>query len=221
MNEYEYEPVRGLPEQLPAGEYIVWQGEPQWRLMAQRVFHTRALSIYFSLLIVLHSGSQLMAGAALDSMLLNIGWQLGLAATTLGILTLMAYLYARSTVYTLTNHRLVIRFGVAVPMMINIPLDTVESAALRDLGNDYGDLVLTPLPGVKMSYWALWPNARPWHYSRVKPMLRCIPAAQSVANSLASLVAPGGADRSRNEGNKQKAEPDHNLLQPQRAPVLS
>lgn len=193
MNEYEYEPVRGLPEALPEGEHIIWQGEPLWRLMARRVFHTRTLGIYFGSLIALHFGSQMLSGASVDVALLSASWQLGLAAVTLGILTLMACLYARSTVYTLTNRRLVIRFGVAVPMMINIPLDTVESAALRELDESSGEIALTLIPGTKMSYWALWPNARPWHYSRVKPMLRCIPQAQSVAASLAAIVAPDGA----------------------------
>jgi hypothetical protein len=192
MNEYEHEPVRGLPETLPAGENIVWQGEPRWQAMAARVFHTRMLALYFGLLIALHFGSRLLAGDALEAALASASWQLGLAGATLGILSLMAYLYARSTVYTLTNRRLVIRFGVAIPMMINIPLDTVESASLRDLGNGTGEIALTLLPGFKASYWALWPNARPWHYSRVKPMLRCIPQAESVAASLAAIVARDG-----------------------------
>jgi len=194
MNEYEYEPVRGLPEKLPEGEKIVWQGEPLWRVMAGRVFHTRILGFYFSLLIALHFGSRILSGDGMDAALFSASWQLGLAGATLGILSLMAYLYARSTVYTLTNRRLVIRFGVAVPMMINVPLDTVESAALRELGNGIGEIALTLIPGVKVSYWALWPNARPWHYSSVKPMIRCIGQAQSVAARLAEIVETTAQD---------------------------
>ena len=188
MNEYEYEPIRGLPEKLPEGERIVWQGEPRWQVMAGQVFHTRILGFYFSLLIALHFGSRMLNGDGLDTALLSASWQLGLAAATLAILSLMGYLYARSTVYTLTNRRLVIRFGVAVPMMINVPLDTVESAALRELDNGDGEIALTLIPGAKVSYWALWPNARPWHFSSVKPMLRCIAQARSVASRLAETV---------------------------------
>ncbi len=212
MNEYEYEPVRGLPEQLPPGESIVWQGEPQWRVMAQRVFHTRTLSIYFVLLILLHFGSLLLAGATLGSALVSVSWQLGLAGATIAILSLMACLYARSTVYTLTDRRLVLRFGVAVPMMINIPLDSVESAALREFGDGSGDIALTPVPGTRISYWALWPNARPWHFSRVKPMLRCVPQAQSVAARLAGLVAPDGVETAREISSLPVARPSRSRV---------
>jgi hypothetical protein len=38
MNEYENEPVRGLPETLPPGETLLWQGEPDWLSMARRTF---------------------------------------------------------------------------------------------------------------------------------------------------------------------------------------
>lgn len=216
MNEYEYEPVRGLPESLPEGEHIVWQGEPVWRVMAGRVFHTRILGFYFALLIALHFGSRMLSGDGLDAALFSASWQLGLAGATLAILSLMAYLYARSTVYTLTNRRLVIRFGVAVPMMINIPLDTVESAAQRELGNGIGEIVLTLMPGAKVSYWALWPNARPWHYSSVKPMMRCIPQVQDVATRLAGIVdiaSPEPAGRTGNTATVHALKPVSTPLQ--------
>ena len=38
MSEYENEPIRGLPGLLPKGEYIVWQGSPDWRGLARRFF---------------------------------------------------------------------------------------------------------------------------------------------------------------------------------------
>ena len=47
------EPLRGLPEPLPAGERILWQGAPDWRALAVDVFHVRAVWIYGALLIAL------------------------------------------------------------------------------------------------------------------------------------------------------------------------
>mgnify|MGYP001823060630 CR=1 FL=1 len=189
MNEYEHEPVRGLPEYLPEGETLLWQGEPRWRSLALRVFHVRTIGLYFALLIAIHLASQLLQGVQAGAALLGAGWQLGLGALALGILSLMAYLYARATIYTLTDRRLVMRIGVAVPMMINIPWETIESADLRDFGDGTGDIALTPVPGKRLSWWALWPNVRPWRYARVQPMLRGIPDAQEVARLLAGAVA--------------------------------
>ena len=51
LNEYETEPVRGLPERLPAGETILWQGAPRWGALARRAFHVRKIALYFAILL--------------------------------------------------------------------------------------------------------------------------------------------------------------------------
>ncbi|MBY0520752.1 MAG: PH domain-containing protein, partial [Sphingomonas sp.] len=47
MTEYETEPVPGLPGLLPKGETIIWQGSPNWRVLARTAFHTGAVTAYF------------------------------------------------------------------------------------------------------------------------------------------------------------------------------
>jgi hypothetical protein len=213
MNEYEHEPVRGLPEYLPEGETLLWQGQPGWRPLALRVFHVRSVGLYFALLIAIHLASRLLQGEPAGAALLGAGWQLGLGALTLGILSLLAYLYARATIYTLTDRRLVMRIGVAVPMMINIPWETIESADLREFGDGAGDIALTPVPGKRLSWWALWPNVRPWRYARVQPMLRGIADAREVAGLLARTVAataPGEGSAVRPQGRpRANSAPSH------------
>lgn len=193
VGEYEHEPVRGLPEYLPEGEKQVWQGAPDWLVMARQVFHVRTVAIYFALLIAVHMASQLSGGAALGSVLLGSGWQLGLGLAAICILLVLARAYAGTTVYTLTNKRLVIRSGVAMPMMVNIPLELVISADLRAFSDGSGDIVLTLDQQRKPSYLLLWPNVRPWHFSQVKPALRSISDVRAVAESLATVVAESEA----------------------------
>jgi hypothetical protein len=194
MNEYEYEPVRGLPEQLPAGEHLVWQGEPEWRALARRAFHVRKVMLYFGLLIAWYVATHSAEGIGTGFTVTGVLWTLAMGTLALGILYLLAYIYARTTVYTLTNRRLVLRFGVALPMMINLPLEKLEAADLVEYGRGTGDIALTLAPGERISYWALWPNARPWHWSRVKPMLRALPAAAEAAELLAREVCAAAAD---------------------------
>ena len=47
MSEHDFEPIRGLPGPLPEGETILWQGAPDWRVLAVQAFHVRAVAIYF------------------------------------------------------------------------------------------------------------------------------------------------------------------------------
>jgi hypothetical protein len=60
--EYDYEPVRGLPERLPAGETMLWQGAPAWKSIALRAMHIRGTAIYFAVLLAWYLESKVTSG---------------------------------------------------------------------------------------------------------------------------------------------------------------
>ena len=66
-HEHEIEPQFGLPERLPSGEVLVWQGSPDVRALANSAFHFKKLVAYFALLAlacawpVIQSGFEPMA----------------------------------------------------------------------------------------------------------------------------------------------------------------
>ena len=47
-HEHEFEAAHGLPEPLPRGEHILWQGSPDWRTLAVQVMHVRTQAFYFA-----------------------------------------------------------------------------------------------------------------------------------------------------------------------------
>ncbi|MDP5053071.1 MAG: PH domain-containing protein, partial [Congregibacter sp.] len=98
VGEYEDEPLRGLPEYLPPDETLIWQGEPDFKVMARRVFHVRAVSLYFAALILVHLAFQASGEATLTEVLLGSSWMVGLGILAIGILSLLAFAYARTTV---------------------------------------------------------------------------------------------------------------------------
>jgi hypothetical protein len=173
MSEYEIEPVPGLPEPLPEGEHILWQGAPRWWRFACSVFHVRMLALYFALLMVWRGGTALADGQSLTESALAGLWLAQLGAVAIGVLLLMAWLYSRTTIYTVTNRRLVLRFGIALPVVVNLPVHKVQSLT----------------PGEQMSYLLMWPNVRPWQLGRPRPMLRAIPDAARAADILSAALA--------------------------------
>jgi hypothetical protein len=188
-DDFAFEPIRGLPENLPSGERLIWQGAPSGSALARRAFHVRGLSVYFGLLLVWQASAALMDGKRLAEAAVAAGWLVGLASVALGLMVGLAFLYARTTVYSLTDRRLVIRFGIAIPMSINIPFSLIESAAAKLQGDGTADLPLRLRPGERISYLVLWPNVRPWRFSRPEPMLRAVPDGAQVAELLASALA--------------------------------
>ena len=188
MIEYEYEPIPGLPGELPEGEHVLWQATPSWESLAKRVFQVYTLSLYFILLIVAHLIFRVMDGAPASMITGTLAWQGGLAVAVIALLALLAQLYAKGTLYTLTNRRLVIRSGVALPMIINLPLSKVESAGLRRLRDGTGDITFLPAPDTKVYWMMLWPHVRPFHFKRVQPLLRGVEDPDAVARLLVNVI---------------------------------
>ncbi len=185
MREHEREPIKGLPEELPPGEFMVWQGEPRWQALARRAFHVDTLAIYFTLLIAVHAVFLMMDGEGGTGILAAMSWQIPLSLTGIGLMALAGKLYARGTVYTLTNRRLVIRSGVVTPMMVNLPLEGMASAAVRYCSDGTGDVVLHVKPGTRqLFYTLLWPHVRPWHFKPVQPLLRAIERPDELVRAL-------------------------------------
>jgi hypothetical protein len=194
-DDYHVEPVPGLPENLPPGEYILWQGAPRWWDLAQRVFHIRAVGCYFALLVLARSWMKLQEGGP-HLALLSLLSLLPLALIGLGLLALLAWLSGRTTLYTLTNRRVVFRIGIALPMAINIPFSAIASAGLRLGAGGTGDIVLTLNGGTRIAYSNLWPHVRPWRFKAPEPLLRTIGDAEAVASLLSAALrgeAPAAA----------------------------
>ncbi len=185
MSEYANEPVRGLPGHLPDGEYIVWQGSPAWLPLARRAFHTHLVAGYFAVLVA-WSGLTALTGQA-RTLLPGIGVTFAVGVAAVGLLGLLAYLAARATVYTITNRRVVLRFGIALPKCVNLPFGQIAAAGLKVHADGSGDLPLT-VKTTRLGYLHLWPNVRPWRVNAPEPMLRALAEPAMVAALLAEAV---------------------------------
>jgi hypothetical protein len=188
LSEHEFEPVPGLPEKLPAGEFIRWQGRPDWRDLAISAMHVRKLCVYFAALLLLRVVLLLREGLPVADIVTSTLILGCLASVALGLLSLMAWLMARASLYTLTNRRLVIRSGVALPMTVNLPFSRIISADLRQRSRGFGDISLTLSADSQASWVVLWPHVRPWYVGRVQPMLRALPESESVAGVLGEAL---------------------------------
>lgn len=180
MTEYDHEPIRGLPGDLPAGEEILWQGSPEWRTFARSALYSRFIAGYFAVLAIAGIASGSMFGAV-TSVVAGV--------IVHALLALFAVLVGRTTVYTITNRRVVLRIGIALNKCINLPLAQIASANMRPQPAGHGDIALTLLGKHSLGYAVLWPHARPMHLAKPQPMLRALPDAAQVAGILARACA--------------------------------
>ncbi len=182
--EHEFEAQYGLPERLPSTEHIVWQGAPNWKAMARHVFHVDKVALYFAAMLLWRFAAAMNDGASLAEALATLTWLVPLCTLAVGLLMLLGWLSARTTAYTLTNRRVVMRIGIVLTVTYNLPLRCIESADLRAGANGPGDITLALEPATRIAWLQLWPHVRPWRVNRTQPMLRGLDAAAEVAGLL-------------------------------------
>lgn len=199
--------AHGDPMGTPApDEKVLWKGRPTLGLLARTAFHTRTLGLYFAALIVI----ALVTGNANAASVAAV-----LGTALIALLYLLAWLSARSTLYILTDVRLIMRIGIAIETRVNIPLKQIKAAHLRARGTDHGDIALELGGDRLLGTLLLWPHVRPWHYAHPQPMLRSVPDAATLARLIADVRAHYGAiDRNLTEIKVSASADSHQGAQP-------
>ncbi len=173
--------AHGDPMGTPAdNERVLWKGQPNQAILARTAFHTRTVGLYFVALIAISLAFGNVNSAVVCAVL-------GFAGVA--VLQGLAWLSARSTVYILTDTRLIMRIGMAIETRINVPLKHIGAAHLKERGNGHGDIAVELNGDRLLGYLLLWPHARPFRIGRPQPMLRAVPEAQKVAHILAEACA--------------------------------
>jgi hypothetical protein len=178
-----------LPGPLPEGERVLWQGRPDCHVLARRGFHIRKLAAYLAVLLGWYIATILAAHEPAREAAISCLRMTCVAATPVLLVWLYCWISSRATTYTITNRRVVMRVGLAVPMTINLPYAKVDGAGLRCWADGFGNIALTMNEVGKITYFVLWPHAVPWRMKHPQPALRCVPDAARVAQVLARALA--------------------------------
>ena len=182
-DDFAVEPIVGLPELLPKGEVILWQGRPNWFRLTIESLNLWWVIGYFGLLVAWRLVTvidYLPLGTAVSVSVpfLFVAAFVGLLLCSIG------YIQARSTVYTITNRRVVMRIGAALTMTLNLPFTKIDNAAVAKKRGGFGNIAFETSGTTKFSYFVLWPHARSWYFGKPQPTLKCIPDIEKVSSIL-------------------------------------
>jgi len=105
-DDFAFEPVPGLPEELPAGETILWQGRPDVWALTRDAMSVRVVGGYF---VVLAAWRAIVVGgdAPVADALIAGSWLLIVGFAACALLWMGGLAQARATVYTITNPSLI------------------------------------------------------------------------------------------------------------------
>lgn len=186
-DDFKFEPVRGLPEELPADEHILWQGAPNPLRLAKDAWALNWVLGYFALLAVVRVIIVAPDMSLTAAMAQGLPFLLAGAVVALIIIG-VATVQARSTVYTLTNKRAAMRIGAALTMTLNLPYVCIGNAQAATRPSGLGTITFELIGDTRLSYLMTWPHVRPWHMRRTQPAFRAIPDAARVATIFAEAA---------------------------------
>ena len=186
--EHEIEPLPGLPGVPPAGAVILWQGRPSSALVARHLLKVRWIVGYFLILASWAVLAGLNDAQPVGGIVFSVAVLTALAGVLIGMIELFAWAVEKTTLYTITTERVVIRFGVAISMTLNLPYRQVDGVALARLGEKAGMIAIALVPEQRLSWLIQWPHVRGFRFSRPEPSLICLPDADKVANVLSAAI---------------------------------
>ncbi len=188
LTEHEVEVVAGVPGRLPDDEQVLWQGKPAFVPVSRRAFHVVGVGIYFVLLAIWQVLVSQADGAGLGATVAAATWSLALGVAGIALLFLLGWLVHRTTIYTFTNKRVIMKIGMALPMSLNIPFKAIEKADCAVRSDGSGDISLKISDEHRIAWAILWPHARPWHIRNPQPTLRSLPDARVVSGILQNAL---------------------------------
>jgi hypothetical protein len=176
----------------PPDEQVLWEGRPTWQSILRHVFHVRALVLYFIAIVIWQIADALSAGEPGKNLMASTAGFAGLALACLAILSLMAWLIWRTTTYLITDRRVDLRFGVALPATLDVPLNLVQNASVKMHSDGTGDISIELPKDQRIAPLLLWPHLKPWQLTKPEPMLRGISEPEKVAELFATALSAHG-----------------------------
>ncbi len=211
------EPIEGLPEALPEGEDVLWRGKPGALTFAIHALHIRLVAAYFAVMAGWRMAAHAAQGGDATAIMGVALSSLTALALAMGLLCLLAWLMSRATVYTITNRRVVLRYGVAIRKYVNLPFPKLAAVSLKRHGQGAGDIALEIEAPGRVGYLHLWPHVRPFRFSNAQPMLRAIPDVDAAADTLCKAMTAHAPTQFA----AQSAAPEKRLDAPGAAEAMS
>lgn len=186
-DDFAFEPQEGLPERLPQTEVMLWQGRPSAWALFRGAYGLRWIVAYFAVVVLWRAAAGWLDGGFAGTLAMSIPYMV-LGGLALAVTGAMAWVAARTTVYSVTTARVVMRIGAALTVTLNLPYRQIANAALDVKSDGTGTIAFETQGETKFSALMLWPHLRPWHFARTQPALRCIPEAARVAQLIAEAA---------------------------------
>ena len=185
-----FEAPKNILDAIPNGESILWKGRPSLWGFSWNLFGLKWITLYLSMLSIV-SVARFFASDFYTAFYVDFlpFFLSGIFASI--ILIGLAATQTYSTVYIITENRVIIKTGAALSFLISMPFKKIKEVNLHKRGASIGTISFELLSEKRVPYISCWPSVRPWKFKRTQPAFSCIGSVDEVATILRKTAMTG------------------------------
>ena len=185
-----FEAPKNILDAIPNGESILWKGRPSLWGFSWNLFGLKWITLYLSMLSIV-SVARIFASDFYTAFYVDFlpFFLSGIFASI--ILIGLAATQTYSTVYIITENRVIIKTGAALSFLISMPFKKIKEVNLQKRGVSIGTISFELLSEKRVPYISCWPSVRPWKFKRTQPAFSCIGSVDEVATILRKTAMTG------------------------------
>jgi len=185
-----FEAPKNILDAIPNGESILWKGRPSLWGFSWNLFGLKWITLYLSMLSIV-SVARFFASDFYTAFYVDFlpFFLSGIFASI--ILIGLAATQTYSTVYIITENRVIIKTGAALSFLISMPFKKIKEVNLQKRGASIGTISFELLSEKRVPYISCWPSVRPWKFKRTQPAFSCIGSVDKVATILRKTAMTG------------------------------
>ena len=185
-----FEVHKNILDAIPEGESILWKGKPSFWGFSWYFFGLKLLAFYMIILSLVFAARLTVT----DFFTAFVGDFLPFLVSgilTSCILMALAKIQSQSSVYIITENRVIIKSGAALSFLISMPFKKIKAVNLQKRKGSLGTISFELNSGKRVPYISCWPSVRPWRFKNTEPAFSCIENVDEVATILRKSVMAG------------------------------
>ena len=185
-----FEVHKNILDAIPEGESILWKGKPSFWGFSWYFFGLKLLAFYLIILSVVFA-ARLTVTDFFTAFIVDFLPFLLSGILTSFILMALAKIQSQSSVYIITENRVIIKSGAALSFLISMPFKKIKAVNLQKRKGSLGTISFELNSGKRVPYISCWPSVRPWRFKKTEPAFSCIENVDDVATILRKSVMAG------------------------------
>ena len=181
---------KNILDAIPEGESILWKGKPSFWGFSWYFFGLKLLAFYLIILSVVFA-ARLTVTDFFTAFVVDFLPFLLSGILTSFILMALAKIQSQSSVYIITENRVIIKSGAALSFLISMPFKKIKAVNLQKRKGSLGTISFELNSGKRVPYISCWPSVRPWRFKKTEPAFSCIENVDEVATILRKSVMAG------------------------------